>query len=180
MSIMIPVRDPQMDYEPPREIDEHNVQYWCRHTKELKTSQVSKALKFVRFHCIKYIGKAFENLTGFESLREKYPDAKHAFICLPLNTASAHTFLGTTMQKEPYDKDYNNSEYIIYKKADGTFECNCQGWQSKSRKGEIIPEGANCSHVLALYYAFKMKRFGRSEGADDHHLRIDTGDMHGN
>jgi len=59
----------------------------------------------------------------------------------------------------PYPVDYNSSEYIIFKNKDGNFECNCQGYQTKKRKGELVPDGANCSHVLALFYSFKIKRF---------------------
>lgn len=160
-------------FEGPKQVNTENVQYWCRHTKELKNSQVSKAYKFLKYESIKYVGKAFENLGAFEALKDKYPDAKHIFICLPLNTKYEHEFLGVTIYKTPYEKDYNNSEYIIFKRSDGTFECNCQGWQSKAKNGEIIPEGANCSHVLALYYNFKLKKFGVSEGAEDYHLKPD-------
>ena len=147
------------------EINGSNVQYWSRHTKELANSQVLKALRFVNNNCIRYLGKAFETREEFSKLKELYPEAKHIFICLPLNTKETHEFLGVNLEKKPYKKDYNNSEYIIYKKKDGTFECNCQGWQSKARKGEIISEGANCSHILALYYAFKMKLFNQNQGA---------------
>lgn len=174
--MLIKERKPEIQTEGPRYVDDTNVQYWCRHTKELKNSQVQKALKFVRYGCIKYLGKAFENLGAFEALKDKYPEARHIFICLPLNTKDKHDFLGVSIEKKPYEADYNSSEYIIYKKHDGTFECNCQAWQSKAKKGEIVTEGANCSHVLALYYAFKMKKFGRQEGAEQKHLKIDMGD----
>jgi len=141
----------------PAEITEDNVQYYCRHTKELKHSQISKALKFVRFNCIRYLGRSDNPM--LEKLKDLYPDAKHFFICLPLNTKTYHNAFGLTFNKMPYTNDYNSSEYIIYKTPDGTFECNCQGFQSKKRKGEIIIEGSNCSHILALFYSFKLKRF---------------------
>ena len=160
-------------FDGPREITSDNVQFWCRHTKELAKSQVSKALKFVKYDCIRYLGKAFENLEGFKHLAKLYPGAKHIFVCLPLNTRETHEFLGLELRKKPYLTDYNSSEYIIFKRPDGTFECNGQGWQSKASKGDIIPEGANCSHVLALYFAFKMKIFGAGEGAEAKDLEID-------
>ena len=156
--------NPELEtFEGPREINQDNVQYWCRHTKELQNSQVSKALKLVKYDCIKYLGKAFENIEGFKHLKKIYPEAKHLFVCLPLNTNKSHEFLGIELKKIPFLKDYNSSEYIIFKRADGTFECNCQGWQSKANKGEITPDGANCSHVLALLFCFKIKRFGEKE-----------------
>ncbi|OGI12479.1 hypothetical protein A3K64_00030 [Candidatus Micrarchaeota archaeon RBG_16_36_9] len=144
----------------PETITEDIVQHYCRHTKELANSQIKKALQFIKHDCINYLGKAFENNEEFKRLKTYYPEAKHIFVCLPLNKAEGHGFLGVNLAKKPYDKDYNFSEYIIYKKQDGTFVCNCQGWTSKEKRGEIIKEGANCSHVLALYYAFKLKRFG--------------------
>lgn len=157
----------------PKEVDESNVQYWCRHTKELKNTQVSKALKFMRYECLRYLGEAFNEKPILQDLKEKYPGARHIFVCLPLNTSDKHEFLGITLPKKEYEKNYNNSEYFIFKRPDGTFECNCQGWQSKANRGELTPEGANCSHVLALYYCFKIKRFGRGHGAGEDHLRPD-------
>ena len=139
------------------EVTEDNVQYWSRHTKELKHSQVSKALKFVRFNCVRYLG-SFDNPV-FNKVRVNYPDAKHFFVCLPLNTKTSHNALGVSFKKMPYANDYNSSEYLIYKNLDGTFECNCQGFQSKKRKGDLVQGGANCSHILALFYSFKLKRF---------------------
>ena len=158
---MVEIQTKQTEFhEGAHELTEDNVQYWCRHTKELAKSQVSKALKFLRNNCIRYVGD-FDN-EQFNKLRADYDNAKHIFVCLPLNTHEEHQALGVTFQKEAFLKDYNWSEYIIFKKKDGTFECNCQGWQSKKRKGEIVSEGANCSHVLALYFSFKLKRFGNA------------------
>lgn len=177
--MLIKKKNPEVYSEGPREINEDNVQFWCRHTKELKNSHVSKAQKFMHYDCVKYVGKAFENHEGFQNLREKYPDAKHVFVCLPLNTEPDHTFLGLTLPKKPYEKDYNNSEYIIFKRSDGTFECNCQGWQSKAKRGEIVEGGANCSHVLSLYFCFKIRRFGRSEGGEERLLQPDLDQIRG-
>jgi len=153
--------------EEPDEITIDEVMYWSRHTKELNSTQVRKALTFLKYDCIRYLGEPFERLPEFRKLKEKYPDARHIFVCLPLNTKPYHDFLGIRLFKEPYIQDYNFSEYIIYKNKEGNFECNCQGYQSKKKKGELIPGGANCSHILALYYAFKIKRFGKNQGAED-------------
>ena len=62
-------------------------------------------------------------------------------------------------------KGYNSNMYFIVqsKAYPNTFECSCQGWQTKHKKGEIIEEGANCSHVLALFFCFKMKKFQKQK-----------------
>ena len=146
----------------PREVTVENVQYWSRHTKELAKTQVSKALKFVDYGCVRYAGD-FDN-SVFNQLRNtKYEGAKHIFIVLPLNTEENHSVWGINFTKKPYVADYNTSEYIIYKKKDGTFSCNCQGYQQKEKKGELVIAGSNCSHVLALYYCFKMGVFKKNE-----------------
>lgn len=129
---------PGEEYLGPETIDVNNVQYWCRHTKELKKSQVRKAKLFVEYECVHYIGKG-------------------AFVCLPLNTESSWKVGGKVFKKIPYEQDYNNSEYIIVKK-DGIFQCNCQGWQSKDKRGEMADDGCMCSHVLALMFCFKIKK----------------------
>lgn len=134
-----------------------NVQEYCRHSKELTSSQSSKALKFVKFKCLKYLGD-FNN-PEFDKIREKYGNAKQLFMCLPLNKKDHHMVFGIKINKIPFLSNYNNSEYIIYKDIKGTFQCNCQGFQSKKRKGKIIEGGANCSHILALFYSFKLKTF---------------------
>jgi len=126
--------------EGPLVLEPHTVRFWCRHTKELKGSQVKKAELFVEYDCIQYVGN-------------------NRFICLPLNTETEFTFIDRVLKKRAYKADYNSSEYLIEQTSEKTFECNCQGWQTRARKGEIVPEGANCSHVLGLFFAFKLKRF---------------------
>jgi len=143
--------------EGPREITVDNVIHWSRHSKELNGSQRTKALKFVKYDCIKYIGDKID-LLG--ELKEKYKGAKHIFLCLPLNKAHSFDFFGHYLNKIPYEADYNFSEYIIYKDLFGNLICNCQGFVSKEKKGELIYHGANCSHCLALFYAFTLKKFG--------------------
>lgn len=151
--------------QPPEELTIKNVQFWCKHTKELKNSQKNKALKFVDFECIKY--------TGFD---EEF-DSRYTFLCLPLNEDEEVELKNKgemrTYKKKPYPTDYNNSTYKIFKNNDGIFECNCQGWQTKERRGEGGKDGVSCSHVLALFYAFKMRLFGREHGGDDKHIEID-------
>jgi hypothetical protein len=129
-----------VDGDGPRCMDERTVRYWCRHTKELKGAQVKKAELFVLYDCLQYLGE-------------------NRFICLPLNTAEEFVLGDRVFRKKAWKTDYNSSEYVIQRRGEKTFECNCQGWQTKARRGEIIPEGANCSHVLGLFYAFKLKRF---------------------
>lgn len=145
----------------PREVTLDNVQYWSRHAKALENSQVSKALRFLKFDCIKYIG--YDSEFG----------SKHCFICLPLNKEELWTVDGRSFQKIPYSKNYNSSEYKIYKNMNGDFECNCQGCQTKIKKGEFYEDGCNCAHILSLFFAFKVKKFGKPEGAEEKHIEID-------
>ncbi len=45
---------------------------------------------------------------------------------------------------------YNKRTYTLKKGPDGEFSCNCQFFVTK---------GKMCSHILALYYAFRLKYF---------------------
>lgn len=126
--------------EGPGIIEARTVRFWCRHTKELKGSQVKKAESFVAHDCVQYLGDS-------------------RFVCLPLNGRPDWVVDGRVLRKRPFKNDYNNSEYLIERTGEKTFECNCQGWQTRARRGEIVPEGANCSHVLALFYMFKLRQF---------------------
>ena len=67
---------------------------------------------------------------------------------------------------------YNSTVYTIDKSKvyEDTFTCNCQGWMKKYKEGEIIPGGANCSHVLALYFCFRMKK--QFQGFEDNYNEI--------
>jgi len=151
----------QLEGEGPREVNINNVQYWSRHTKELKNSQRSKALKFLEYDCLKYIG-----------IDEEF-GSKYCFICLPLNTQDTWTEDGREFKKKPYESDYNSSVYKIFKNSIGEFCCNCQGWDTKNKRNEIPKGGAGCSHVLSLFYAFKIKRFGKDHGAEEEHIKPD-------
>lgn len=146
------------------EITIENVQFYSRHAKELKQSQITKARKFVEFNCLRYIGNTMNDLEQFQNLQQKYEGLKHVFICLPLNSEDTVDFFGHMFDKRPFPVDYNHSEYIIYKRPDGMFSCNCQGWVSKEKKGEMKPDGCMCSHVLALFFMFRMKKFGNHQG----------------
>jgi len=138
----------------PEELTEDNVQYWDKHTKQLAKSQVSKALKFVKYDCVKYVGDDPEF------------NHKYTFIVLPLNTESKVVVNGKVFYKKPYPKDYNYNVYKIYKREDGLWECNCQGWQTKFKKGDVRADGVMCSHTLALMFAFKLKKFGKNKRRD--------------
>lgn len=147
--------------EPPKELTQETVRYYSKHTKQLNGSQVSKALHFVKYNCIRYLGKDSE----FKS--------KYCFICLPLNTEQSCDVDGELYKKIPFDHDYNSRVYKIYKNEFENFECSCQGYQSKLKKGEIKEGNCGCSHVLALFYTFKLKRFGISHGASDELIELD-------
>lgn len=131
----------------PSVLEPRTVRYWCRHTMELEGSQVDKAGLLVEHECVQYLGE-------------------NKFVCLPLNTHEDVMVGARLFKKRAFSHDYNSSEYTITRLSEKTFKCNCQGWHTKEQRGEIVPEGANCSHVLALFYAFKLKKFQkpRTEG----------------
>lgn len=137
----------------PTEYTIENVQYFCHHLKQLKNSQQSKALKFIEFDCIRYVGDMGE-------FRDKY-----SFIVLPLNTKDHVIYEGVRFNKKPFDVDYNSRVYTIAKSYDleQTFECNCQAYQTKKKKGELREGEANCSHVGSLYVAFKLRKFNQKK-----------------
>ena len=152
---MVEIKEKATDIlEGPEQITVQNVQYWCKHAKALKKTQVHKANQFVEYELIRYVGDDPE----FNS--------KYTFICLPLNTAEfvdVPTTAGTMrrFEKKPFSVDYNYSVYKIYKNKEGIFECNCQGWQTKNKRDYQQEDGVMCSHVLALFFCFKIKRFGK-------------------
>lgn len=49
---------------------------------------------------------------------------------------------------------YNKTTYEMMKGSTSEFECNCQYFQSKKRKGE----SAYCSHIGALFENFARRR----------------------
>ena len=62
-------------------------------------------------------------------------------------------------------KGYNTRNYRVEKKHKG-FECSCQACNKKIREGKYNPEQeelAACSHILALYYYFKIKHWNKKE-----------------
>jgi hypothetical protein len=160
----------EVTFEGPKEITISNVQFWCKHGKELRQTQRHKAQQFIEYDCIRYVGDDPE----FNS--------KSTFICLPLNpnetvieyddTPAAHQF-----NKKPFPVWYNNSTYKIFKNEQGIFECNCQGWQTKAKRGELGRNGCHCSHVLALFYCFKMRLFGKKHGATEDLIKPDLDAM---
>lgn len=140
--------------EGPKQITAENVQYWSIHAKALKHSQVHKASIFTEQDLIRYVGDDPE----FNS--------KYTFICLPLNTKDHTEVTGTsggtrTFNKNQYMCDYNWNAYKIYKNTEGLWECSCQGWNTRYKRGELQEDGVMCSHVLALFFCFRLKRFGR-------------------
>jgi len=147
----------------PREITLDNVQHWNRHTKELTQSPRNKAIKLLKYNCLHYIGY------------DPTFDSKYTFIFLPLNRKTEFVYRGRIFKKEAYHADYNISEYVVYKKGK-TFCCNCQGYCSKEKRGEIPKGGVGCAHVLSLTHAFYMKKFGKKHGAEKEHLEINKYD----
>jgi len=127
-----------------------NVQFYSKHAKELKETHNKKALLFLEYDCVRYVGDDNEY------------SARASFVVLPLNSSTVVMDMDTGREfvKVPYSKDYNSTIYTITRRKEG-FECNCQGWQTRAkREGGIINDGCMCSHTLALFYCFKLKRFG--------------------
>jgi len=126
---------------------EGNVQHYCKHGKELKQPLRLKSKLFLEHDCVKYLGDDVE----FGN--------RHTFVVLPLNTDDFCVVDGRSFSKVPFSRDYNYSAYKVVKTGLGVFECNCQGWQNRFRRGEMLMDGCHCSHVLALFYAFKLGKF---------------------
>jgi hypothetical protein len=119
----VTIESPQSEFSlGPANITINNVQYYCHHARELKHTQVNKALKFIEADCIKYAGDGL-------------------FACEPLAGYNTRTY---TMKKSERYFD--------------TFECNCQGWITKEKHDGIVEGSANCSHILSLYFCFKMRK----------------------
>jgi len=60
---------------------------------------------------------------------------------------------------------YNTRTYTIQKRKTG-FECNCQGCQTKIKKGLYDPEKQSltaCSHILAVYLLLKIKNWRQQD-----------------
>lgn len=57
-------------------------------------------------------------------------------------------------------KGYNKSNYrLTLNPETNKYECDCQGYTSKVIKGEL----PFCSHLLALFYWFKIHNWNRSK-----------------
>jgi len=138
----------EINYKEPTEFTHNNVMYFCHHAKEIKQTIKSKALKFIKADCIRYVGDMGE-------FKDKY-----SFVCLPLNTKDHTIYEGVRFQKEPYELDYNSRVYTMAK-HDDIWSCNCQAYVTKEKKHEVrnFKDGVCCSHLLALFLAFKMRKF---------------------
>lgn len=138
---------------PQEDMTAYTVQYYSKHAKELTKSTVEKANRLVQYGCVRYVGDDNEYAM------------KCSFVCLPLNTQKTFMDEDTAREffKKPYHLDYNNTSYTITKHHSGGFECNCQGWQTKARKEGFFNDGCMCSHVLALFFCFKLRWFNRGD-----------------
>ncbi len=140
--------------EGPKEVNEDNVIFWSQHAKMIQGDQQKKAHLLLVHDCVQYLGH--DESSG-----------KKTFIILPLNTEQFwHEIINgedTVFIKKPFTHDYNKSAYRIYKNEEGMFECDCQGWNTKKVRGELNAEGVSCSHVLALFLAFKTGKFGKGD-----------------
>lgn len=124
----------ELDPIEPAVLDTRTVRYWSQSTKECVGNQQRKAKILLDYDCVQYAG-----------LNE--------FVVLPLNHETEVSFAGQKWFKKSYPKNYNRKEkpYVMTKEGD-EWKCNCQ-WNVK--------QGKMCSHILALMWAFKMKRFNK-------------------
>jgi hypothetical protein len=62
---------------------------------------------------------------------------------------------------------YNTRTYVMRKKLDGRFRCNCQCITSQEHKvkaGILLEDAMKpCSHIAALIMMFRQKKFTRGE-----------------
>lgn len=150
--------------EGPKTITLDNIQHWCNHSKKLEKTRQSKAKKLVEYDLIRYIGSDSE----FGS--------KYTFIILPINRATDWPVMINgeirLFNKKPYPRDYNKNVYKVYRNQEGLWSCSCQGWSDEAKRARF-DDGVYCCHVLGLFYAFKMKRFGTDHGATDKQTEAD-------
>ena len=127
-------RDPILPVLEPEVLDPSTVRYWSRSSLECVGSQHAKARKLLMYDSIQYLGES-------------------QFVCLPLNTDKEVVFAGRTFVKVPYGKTYNHKKepFTLWREGVDSWRCNCQF---------NTTTGNMCSHVLALMWAFKMKKFG--------------------
>ena len=139
---MVTIETKQAELElGPQEITPNNVMFWSVHAKELKGEGfLAKAQKFLEYDCLKYIGN-------------------NRFICLPLNDSKSWEYELQTFSKKPYEHNYNSRVYLMENK--GKWECSCQGWHTKEKKGTGKEDGIQCSHTLALMLWLKLKPFSK-------------------
>lgn len=128
----------------PREEKLSRVCFYNKHDMDLKGGQVKKAEHLLTHKCIQYIGDDIEFAQS------------SSYICLPLNTKETYEEEGKIFTKKAFDVDYNFSAYKLRKNGK-TLHCTCQGYKTRENRGEIIAEGANCSHTLALYKFWEVQ-----------------------
>jgi len=138
-----PLRDVYLDTSeaPPNE-----VMFWSSRGEHLSGKVNQKAALLTELGCIKYVGD------------DSHLSEKSVFICLPINMSEEIVVDGRVFKKTPA-KHYNSTVYWIRKYDKDTFKCSCQGWAAAKKRDLIVPGMAGCAHVLALYHAFKNKRF---------------------
>lgn len=132
-------------------IQEEEKLYYDHLEKKLKGDVVKYANYFVEHDCLQYV-------RGLGLFGTKY-----SYICLPLNEEEKTWFKGIEFTKKPFNRYYNNTPYVLHKITEGelknTWECSCQGWQTRKKQSNIIPLMANCKHTLALFKYFKHKNY---------------------
>ena len=106
--------------------DEVVVQGFDHKTWSLKKTQLEKSLKFLEYGCIRLMGDG-------------------EYLMLPLNKADSFEDGSVYQRKKPYPINYNSTGYNLFL-VGGFWTCNCQGYVTKKKKGEI----PFCSHVQAL------------------------------
>ena len=132
---------------------EEIIQRYSKELQELLATSNTKIQKFLDHECLKDLGY---------DMREDC----HFYLCLPLDKKEKVIYIkrdlsGETqrflLEKKPCSSNYNSSTYEI-RLDKSQWSCNCQGWITKSRRGEMPPHGIGCSHIKAVLIAMKQGR----------------------
>ena len=119
------IKNNSITMTPPSELTSKNVIYWSNHWKKLVVSGGNEG------SVIGQKARMFIEQKCIEYIKDEYISSNSKYICKPL-------------------KGNHTTHSLKWNKGD--FECDCQYFQTKLRKGEK----PFCSHYLALYLQLKI------------------------